>query len=240
MTIVGAMRVKSEARWIRRSIESILPICQRVHIFDDNSEDDTVAICESIPGVVVYRSPFNTTDEARDKNLLLDQVDNGGGADWVIMIDGDEVMQYDHNGIFLRNEINNAKHACLSFPILYLWDREDQIRVDGVYGDFMRESAFRYRGERFQRTSAGANLHCGNVPAALRRDRGYVNAPLLHFGYLERADRIRKLSWYRSIDPDNKTEGNYSHIAQGDVPEIPADAKLLHAGPLKLAPLAIK
>ena len=77
---------------------------------------------------------------------------------------------------------------------------------------------------------------------SLRRDRGYVNAPLLHFGYIERADRIRKLGWYfRSIHPDNKTEGNYSHICRRAMyRKIPADAKLLHAGPLKLAPLALK
>ena len=133
MLIVGAMRIRNEARWIRRSIESILPICQRVHMFDDNSEDDTVAICESIPGVVVYRSPFNTTDEARDKNLLLDQVDKGGGADVVLMVDGDEVLTHHAR---LADAIHTTPHACLSLPVLYLWDREDQIRVDGVYWEF--------------------------------------------------------------------------------------------------------
>jgi len=231
--IVGALRVKNEARWIRRSVESIRPICQRVHIFDDSSEDDTVAICESIPGVVVYRSPFNTTDEARDKNLMLDQVDKGGGADWLIMIDGDEVLR----GLpdFIRYEMENTSKACLSFPVLYLWDREDQIRVDGVYGDFMRESAFRYRGERFQRTSAGSNFHCGNVPAKLRQNRGYVNAPLLHFGYVHKEDRIRKFNWYNQKDPLNSAEDGYRHMVVGDI--FPADSKFRYGGPLQLKPL---
>ncbi len=235
MLIVGAMRIRNEQRWIRRSIESILPICQRVHVFDDNSEDDTVAICESIPGVVVYRSPFNTTDEARDKNLLLDQVDKGGGADWIIMIDGDEVLSVDARDLACHILVNDQVKSCLSLPILYLWDREDQVRVDGVYGDFMRESAFRYRGERFERTVAGVNFHCGNVPAPLRRNRGYVNAPLLHFGYLHREDRVRKLAWYRELDPNNKHEDNYSHIGVGD--EYPADSKFRHGGPLEIRPL---
>lgn len=238
MKIVGALRVRNEARWIRRSIESISPICERVHVFDDNSEDDTVAICESVPGVVVYRSPFNTTDEARDKNLMLDQVDKGGGADWIIVIDGDEVLKEDekNSGIYdLACGLQQTKASCLSFPILYLWDREDQIRVDGVYGDFMRESAFRYSGERFKRAGAGANFHCGNVPAQLRQNRGYVKAPLLHFGYLHKEDRLRKFVWYNEKDPANRTEDNYRHMVIGDM--YPADSKFTHGGPLQLREL---
>ncbi len=223
------MRIRNESRWIRRSIESILPICQRVHIFDDNSEDDTVAICESIPGVVVYRSPFNTTDEARDKCLLLDHVDNGGGADWLIHIDGDEVLTHHAR---LADAITTTPYSCLSLPIRYLWDREDQVRVDGVYGDFMRESAFRYRGERFQRTAAGVNFHVGNVPAVLRSNRGYVNAPLLHLGYRDKEDRVRKYHWYNEKDPHNKHEDEYRHMVIGDL--FPADSKFLHGGPLEL------
>jgi len=234
MLIIGMLRIRNESRWIKRVIESILPLCSRVHVFDDNSIDDTVAICRSIPGVLVTSSPWDTTDEARDKNALLDQVDRHGGADWLIHIDGDEVLTHSAR---LADAIHTTYSACLSLPVLYLWDTEDQIRVDGVYGDFMRESAFRYRGERFKRTSAGGSFHCGNVPEEVRANRGYVKAPLLHFGYLHREDRIRKLAWYRSIDPDNKHEDNYRHIAQGDIPEIPADAKMKHGGPLELRPL---
>ncbi len=239
MTIVGALRIRNEARWIKRSIESILPICQRVHIFDDNSEDDTVAICESIPGVVVYRSPFNTVDESRDKNLLLDQVDKGGGADWIIMIDGDEVLQEDegHHGIYeLACALQKTQASCLSFPILYLWNREDQIRVDGAYGDFNRESVFRYQGERFRRTGHGGSFHCGSVPPVLRANRGYVKgAPLLHMGYLDREDRVRKYEFYNRLDPGNKHEDGYRHMVIGDL--FPADSKFRHGGPLELRPL---
>lgn len=234
MRIVGALRVKNEARWIKRSIESILPICERVHIFDDNSTDDTLDILHSLPNVIVKQSEWaGSTDEVRDKNALLDQVDKYGGADWLIHIDGDEVLAGEPKD--LHDAISLTLHACLSLPVLYLWDREDQIRVDGVYGDFMRESAFRYSRERFRRTGAGVNFHCGNVPMQLRADRGYVKAPLLHFGYLNREDRIRKYEWYNRLDPNNKTEDYYRHMVIGDV--FPTDSKFTHGGPLELRPL---
>ena len=52
MNVIGCMRVKNEARWIRRALESILPICERVAVvFDDHSSDETPEICGAMPGV---------------------------------------------------------------------------------------------------------------------------------------------------------------------------------------------
>jgi len=226
--------VKNEARWIQRVIESILPICERVHVLDDNSTDGTPDICRAIPKVMVHTSGWDTTDEVRDKNHLLRYVDYYGGADWIVMIDGDEVLTHHAR---LADAIATTPHACLSLPVLYLWDREDQMRVDGVYGDFMRESAFRYRGERFRRTGHGGNFHCGNVPQQIRANRGYVKAPLLHMGYLHREDRVRKFEWYNKLDPDNKHEEGYRHMIVGDL--IPADSECKHGGPLELRPLPL-
>jgi glycosyltransferase involved in cell wall biosynthesis len=240
MQIVGAMRVKNEARWIEQSIRSILPMCSRVHVFDDHSTDGTPAIAAAIPRVTVLGSLFTGTDEVRDKNELLKHVDALGGADWIIMIDGDEVLHEPESS--LPNMVMMCgRYDAISFPVLYLWDRPDQVRVDGVYGDFQRESAFRYQGERFVRTSQGGNFHCGNVPPQIRRNRARVarlNVPLLHYGYMDRADRIRKYAWYNSLDPHNRIEDGYRHVVQGDVPEVPATAKLLHAGPLTLRTLS--
>ena len=48
---------------------------------------------------------------------------------------------------------------------------------------------------RFQPTSAGGNLHCGNVPG--ERPRQESELAILHFGYLDRENRIRK--WQSSV-----------------------------------------
>ena len=235
--IVGAMRVKNEARWIRRSIESILPICSRVIVLDDHSTDQTAVIATSTgQNVIVMDSPFTGLDEVRDKNYLLGACLQAK-ADWIIMIDGDEALVPGDAERLLALFRSMAKYSgaarALAFNVLYLWDRDDQIRVDGVYRSMSRVSAFRAGTERFQPTG-GVNFHCGNCPQGLG-PRSHAGVSLLHFGYLDRADRIRKYEWYRANDPGNQAEDEYRHMVVGDL--FPAESRFRHGGPLDLAPL---
>ena len=199
---------------------------------DDHSTDSTLSICSTLhEKVQVLESPFTGLNEVRDKNWLLD-IAMVEKADWVVSIDGDEMLAEGAAGKLLA-EMADSKVSCLSLPILYLWDSEDQIRVDGVYGDFHRESVFRPdSGHRFLNTSAGGNFHCGNVPVGIRGKRKIVDAPLLHFGYMNREDRVRKFHWYNEQDPGNKVEDGYRHIVIGDL--FPAESKFHYGGPLRV------
>lgn len=229
MNVVGAMRVKNEARWIRRSIESILPVCDRVVVFDDHSTDETPGICASIPRVDLIVSEFDGLNEVRDKNFLMDVAIGDYSPDWIVMIDGDEALLPEHIARLWLQMRNPAVRA-LAFSVLYLWDREDQVRVDGVYRSMSRVSAFRPGKERFEPTE-GVNFHCGNCPQAIDR-RLHSGASLLHFGYMDRADRLRKYDWYREKDPGNIIEDEYRHIVIGDL--FSADSVFRHGGPLEL------
>ena len=232
MTVIGAMRIRNEERWIERSIRSFFPICEKVIVLDDHSTDSTVDICRSIEGVDVISSPFEGLDETRDKNFLLDAV---GYPDWCCMWDGDEeLMPGAAARLQLAMQAATAQNIrALAFSVLYLWDRPDQIRVDGVYRSMSRVSAFRAGPERFE--SKGKNgFHCGNAPQAIQ-GRVLVNAPLLHYGYMDRCDRIRKYKWYKEQDPSNYIEDEYRHIVIGDM--FPADSHFMHGGPLELRKL---
>ena len=253
MLAVGAMRVKNEARWIRRSIESILPICDRIFVFDDHSTDATIPIAREC-GAEVFASEFAGLDEVRDKNLLLD-IAMEAKPDWIVMIDGDEVLSNysGKSGLMQERRLSacemlrakmeacvtgrasHRQYRALAFPVLYLWDREDQIRVDGVYRNMSRVSAFRPGPERFRATGPNG-FHCGNCPQDIL-DRDYIDTPLLHFGYIDRMDRLRKWKWYNVTDPFNDREDRYIHVVQGDIPESPAHAKFKHGGPLELRSL---
>jgi glycosyltransferase involved in cell wall biosynthesis len=230
MTVAGIMRVKNEARWIRRSIESILPLCNAgVTVLDDHSTDDTAEIAQKC-GAWVIPSPFEGLDEVRDKNLLLADFP---GADWLIMIDGDEVLEsgkLDYLRVTMQRAIESNTVRALAFGVLYLWDREDQIRVDGVYRSMSRVSAFRPGKERFEATG-GVNFHCGNCPQGITQ-RAHAGVSLLHYGYMDSRDRIRKYEWYRAQDPANQIEDEYRHIVIGDL--FPAESRFRHGGPLEL------
>lgn len=228
--IIGMLRIRNEARWIERVIASILPLCDRVVIMDDHSTDGTLDICRALGKVDAFDSPFEGLDEARDKNLLLEKA-TAYKPDWILSIDGDEILA-PYSLERLRNALRGP-YACLSLRVLYLWNREDQFRSDGVYGDFHRESVFRPNGSRFESPYGGPNFHCGNVPFGARQKRDVLtDVHLLHLGYLHREDRIRKYNWYNAADPGNDREDCYRHTVIGDL--FPADSRFQHGGPLEL------
>jgi glycosyltransferase involved in cell wall biosynthesis len=239
--IVGMMRIKNEARWIRAVLESALRVCERVYVLDDHSSDGTFDICQQFQDrVLIYSSAFHNLDEARDKNWMLEVIRLGTNAEWVLAIDGDELLM-DHDELIATAESGRAD--CYALRVLYLWDRKDQVRTDGVYGRFWRPSLFRLgTGESraqgsFCTTRNGGNFHCGNVPSELLHNSGRSEVRLLHFGYMSALDRRRKFDWYNQNDPNNVIEDQYVHMIQGDNGGPPAHLQLKHAGPLELAAL---
>lgn len=233
--MIGLMRVKNEARWIARCVSSILPLCDQVLVMDDHSTDGTPDICAALDGVRVLTSPFPAGDlnETRDKNWLLDQA-RPLDPDWILMIDGDEMFAPE--AVEVIAEAARQPAQAYAFQVLYLWDREDQVRMDGIYSHFWRPSMFRFGEFRFQSTNANGGFHCGNAPIGLQRVAQRLHgAPLLHFGYMHQADRLRKFDWYSRIDGQNPLEDGYRHMVIGDL--FPADSYFRWGGPLKLEPL---
>jgi glycosyltransferase involved in cell wall biosynthesis len=236
MKLFGMLRVKNEARWIERVLESI-GLCDTIIVLDDHSTDGTPEICEACEAVV-YRSEFDGIHEARDKDFLLQKVWEHGAqvGDYCLMIDGDEALHDDDWPAI--EQAMKISWPCCSLHIVYLWDREDQVRVDRWYREFRRPSLFRLtsRSLTFRRTSFGGNFHCSSAPAQLLNSITPIGARLLHFGYLYREDRVRKYEFYNLVDPNNAIEDGYRHMVIGDL--FPAASSFLHAGPLELKPLS--
>lgn len=259
-TIIGALRIRNEARWIQQVIRSIVPVCNRIIVLDDNSEDDTGNICQA-EGCAVFRNAVpwvdtengTVSDETAGKQFLLERAFEGVPVEdqhwlkgnpaspyWMLAIDGDEELVEQDRQLILDAVKHPVVHAWAP-QIQYLWDRPDQWRVDGVYGNFRRPSLFRLMNRAFTYMKTpwggGANFHCSSIPQELIGHSRELDARLLHWGYMDQSDRIRKFDWYNRVDPGNQAEDCYRHMVQGDVPEIPPDAKLRHAGPLVLQPL---
>ena len=254
MPIIGLLRIRNEARWIAQVVRSLAPIGARIIVRADFSAAGTADICEA-EGCTVHRSavPWVETsaglvsDESAGKDFLLSKAFehvpksqlNASSEYFALAIDGDEVLA-DGDGAILQAATASTQHV-LSLKILYLWDRLDQVRVDGVYGRFARPSMFRLMNPnfRYQRTpfGNGANFHCSSIPQEMLHHSAPSEARLLHLGYLHREDRLRKWEFYNRIDPGNRAEDCYRHCVQGDLPEIPAGARLMHAGPLQFATL---
>lgn len=244
-------RVRNEARWISRTIESVKGlVCNAdagypaIFVLEDGSTDETAELARRA-GAALIDSPFAGLglDEGRDKSFLLDYVKRQvSGLDWVLCIDGDEELEPDGAEKILRVLRTEPAVDCFSLPVLNFWDGVDQIRTDGVYGRMGRQSLFRaVDGVGFRSYYEGlpghnhTGLHVSNAPRDLKTESLFVF--LLHYGYLHKEDRIRKYRWILSIDPENEHEDYYRHTVQGDVPEVAADAQLKHGGPLQVSRL---
>lgn len=232
--IAGMLRVKNEARWIECVLRSILPVCELIYVFDDHSDDGTQQICRSLGKVVLFESPFDGLNETRDKNWLLEKVEETG-ANWVLHIDGDEEVA--PGGCQLIRDLVESRTypEAYRFQVLYLWNRPNQIRVDRWYADYRRGSLFHLRpGARFHSVNGGG-FHCGNVPEPV--SLGDCDVKLLHYGYMLREDRIYKYNWYNAPNkqPVPEIEDGYRHMILGDL--LPADTVTRWAGPLKLQEL---
>lgn len=239
--LAGMLRVKNESRWIARVIESIKPICNAgIFILDDKSTDDTPRIAREC-GATVILSSEPGINETRDKNFLLKSIMELSNPDWILHIDGDEELEPAGREV-IQQAMSERRGEAFALQVIYLWNREDQIRVDGIFGNMWRYSLFCTANTNgvFLSTSHGvgtaANLHCTNVPMDLVTKGGLlnINARLIHYGYIDRDMRMAKWDFYNTVDPDNLLEDRYRHAVAGDIPEVPAWARTKWAGPLTL------
>jgi len=196
--------------------------------------------------------------EIRDKQALWEYVKSNVLFTHVLCMDGDEMLSRALLKNFgqLEHLLANA-YDIIHIPFIYLWNEEGVRRVDGIYGPAddglpkfrvpraftiarveeydLFEQRFSWEGHRQGRKVLGG-FHCGSIPRENyrifegQRDLAATTIPwpIVHFGYMHKADRHTKFDFYNRIDPGNVFEGGYTHMI-----EVPN----LHApGPTRLEP----
>lgn len=164
------MRIKNEARWLRRSLERTWKVCRRVVIFDDHSTDKSLdealdsiesqfdARFEVGRSACIYRthdrerelhwlrSPFaGDVDEVRDKNELWGYVARYlAPIRHVLCLDGDEMLSQRAIRAFplALDALIHGGASVGVLPFVYLWDSETHRRIDGVYRDIRHARLF--------------------------------------------------------------------------------------------------
>jgi len=193
--------------------------------------------------------PKERVNENRDKNILNSYCKSTIDYDYVLCLDGDEMLsnsavrQFPDVWNFLDN---HCDIVVLTF--VYLWDAENLRRVDGIYGPPSGISQLRFprvytikRLEEYDLFNLsfawggarGGGFHCGSIPTqnfttSLGGASKTIDAPVVHFGYIDNPLRQRKYVWYNTIDPGNEHEGCYRHII--------GEADQWAPGPVELQP----
>jgi len=118
---------------------------------------------------------------------------------WVLTQDSDEVF----GDAFTKEkalELQERGEIAYTFYCVQLWDREDQMRVDGGWGNFRNVRYFKVIKEAnfsWQRTP----LHCGLAPIYAYRWAADSEFLFKHYGYFKKEDRIKKVERYKKYDP---------------------------------------
>ena len=217
--IVVMYRVKNEERWIEQSIKSVYDFCDEIVVFDDNSIDNTKKICTQFDKVVEIHSKTDSTfDEARDRNLLLKMAVKRK-PDVLLSLDGDEIF-LPASGKIIEEEIDilHAEEHVFEFQLFTLWDRCNQIRVDGAFSSFWQKRMFRLKDQpsdlKIIDSPYPGNFHCGSIPTNTVGIDNSVksNAKIFHCASFDESLRKKKHDWYVSRDPDNPLTDNYQHM----------------------------
>lgn len=217
--ICCTLRVKDEEAYIGECLQSVSRIVDDIIVLDDGSTDKTPEICQSFENVTHYEYQKKPLDEGRDRSYLLQKALTIK-PDWILSLDGDEVLTPNSRFILQSELANSPGHIQgIEFNFLVFWDAKNRFRIDPIYFPHQHIRVFspkRIDVSNYVFTGTeGANFHCGSVPRGLVVRKS--NIVIKHYGYLEYRNRLKKYNFYKSND--NATD--YKHICPPWGSEMP-------------------
>ena len=222
--IIGSMVIHNEKdRYLQAALCRLQAACDKVFVADDQSEDDGIELAESM-GCFTWARPDNVPSfqesESKFRQAAWDQMSKQlklKETDWVLSIDADECFLGDKAQ--MKALVKMAGHRrCFSAPIPEVWESDPlQIRVDG----FWRGNCNR-RIQRFDKVTKfrDIGMGCGSVPMFEESTVLSMKLGILHFGYADQEDRVRKHAAYTAL-------ANHGHN-QNHIDSIISKPKLEH------------
>ena len=203
--IVAACRVKDGAKYLEKTLPRISEFADEIVILNSAlTTDNTEEVCRRFPKVVLIEKDHDDDNgyaEEKSRNHVLDMA-YSRHPDWIYCFDADE-MPVERVKLKLDKLTNPANPEILfwAFPIVHLWNGENQQRLDGVWGRFYQGRMFRaLPGLRIK--GGNSLIHCGSTPNFPPENMGISTVKIIHYGNLDANDRAKKYDRYTKIDTD--------------------------------------
>lgn len=203
MRVLGHMVVRNEAdRFLRQSLRSLRLVCSDIAVFDDLSDDDTVAIARDAGARCWFREPTDPSfaeHEGRFRQLaweFMEEALEPEVGDWILCLDADEVLVADDGDVrAIWRTLNDAPPEVDAFTLRIheLWTlAPPNERVDGYWGTIVGTRLYRWKPDQ---SIADKAMASGSVPAGGKA--ALIDNPrIAHLGYIREADRRSKFERY--------------------------------------------
>ena len=217
--VVAMYRVKNEAKFFKQSLDSVSLLVDEIVVLDDNSTDGTYEIAKNNPKVVKLEIQDLPLNEARDRDKILHWAQERE-ADWILVIDGDEVLSdgwTKENFNKLINPVNPMAKAYI-FRYSTFWNDQIHTRRDNVWKGMQNVRLFKSEPEQHIVSNHPVGFHCNSTPSIAGENIFFAptSMRIRHYGYLDSEDRLRKYRWYEKTDvaknPDAIGAKDYKHL----------------------------
>jgi glycosyltransferase involved in cell wall biosynthesis len=191
MKMLGLMRVKNEARWLEACLRA-QDFCDHIIVLDDNSTDETHAICYEFDGSITYiKKPYDAGyEEGPDREFLVRQA-RYYNPEWICSMDGDEVLLED-TWDRIKDALDNPEIRVIEALNLHLWNSEYTVRVDGNWGSQYRQRFWRFKSGPLTYEKD----HCSLPNEITERPFTRLGVKMKHYGNIYAADRQRRYERY--------------------------------------------
>lgn len=207
MKIIGFAQLRNELEKgnLENWFKCMLPICDCIYIFDQNSTDGSLKYYDKFDNIIVVKSPTNRfKEEVICKNELLQKIiTEQPDTDWIFWMDGDTLL----DGRLLKNNGEEFKKLCNSlknetvegytFGHKNLWRSDVYYRNDNNY-DFLDDfgvcALWRFRKDLYFQTALG--LHTRTFPANINYIKP-LKYKLVHRGFATDYQILLKYEIYK-------------------------------------------
>lgn len=203
--VVAACRAKDGAKYLEKVLPRISEFADEIVLLNSAmTTDNTEELCKKFPKVVLVetdKDDVNGYAEEKSRNRLLEMA-YSRHPDWIWNFDHDE-MPVERIKLKLDRLTNppNPEILFWAFPIVHLWNGENQQRIDGLWGRFYQGRMFRaLPGLRIK--GGNSLIHCGSTPNFPTENMGLSTVKIIHYGNMEAADRAKKYDRYTKVDTD--------------------------------------
>lgn len=218
--VIAHMVVRNEAqRYLEVVLHALVPLVEAIHVYDDLSSDDTVALALDNGARVTRRPPLVPSwavDEGGFRQgawRAMEEEMRPCPGDWILAIDADEILVASVPLAWAIDAAEAAGACAVVIPIPEVFElipaahhfghALPMVRVDGFWKDLSAPRLVAYQeGGTFKRQ----RLACGSVPQyALSGQHltGALDIELLHLGYATLEDRWDKYRRYAGAPGHN-------------------------------------